>query len=80
MDAIDRLIRETRARWIVLSYGSGGRATAAELDEILRSHGRLREVVKVNYKRNVMARMKWTDEWVSESDAPNYEFLFLLEK
>ena len=80
VEAIDRLIRETRARWIVLSYSSGGRATAIELDEILHSRGVLREVVKVNYKRNVMATMKWTDEWARESDAPNYEFLFLLEK
>ena len=80
VEAIDRLIRETRARWIILSYSSGGRATAAELDEILRSYGRLREVVKVNYKRNVMSGMKWTDEWVRQSQAPNYEFLFLIEK
>ena len=80
VEAIDRLIGETRARWIILSYSSGGRATAVELDEILRSHGRLREVVKVNYKRNVMSGMKWTDEWVRQSQSPNYEFLFLIEK
>ena len=80
VDAIDRLIRDTRAHWIVLSYSSGGRATAEELNEVLRSHGKLREVVEINYKKNVMSNMKWTDEWVEESEKPNYEFLFLLEK
>ena len=80
VDAIDRLIRDTRAQWIILSYSSGGRATAEELNEVLRAHGKLREMVEINYKKNVMANMKWTHDWVAESEKPNYEFLFLLEK
>lgn len=80
VDAIDRLIRDTHAQWIILSYSSGGRATAEELNEVLRSHGRIREVVEIDYKKNVMSEMKWTHEWVQESEKPNYEFLFLLEK
>ena len=80
VDAIDRLIRDTQAHWIILSYSSGGRATAEELNEVLQSHGRLREVVEINYKKNVMSNMKWTHEWVEELEKPNYEFLFLLEK
>ena len=80
VDAIDRLIRDTRAHWIVLSYSSGGRATAEELDEVLRSHGEIRELVEIDYKKNVMSNMKWTHEWVKESERPNYELLFLLEK
>lgn len=80
VEAIDRLIRDTRAHWIVLSYSSGGRATAEELNEVLGSHGKLREVVEINYRKNVMSNMKWTHEWVEEADKPNHEFLFLLEK
>ena len=80
VEAIDRLICDTRAQWIVLSYSSGGRATAEELNEVLCSHGKLREVVEIDYKKNVMSNMKWTYEWVEESEKPNYEFLFLLEK
>src|SRR5215212_4064148 len=32
VDAIERLLRETRARHVILSYSSGGRATAEELN------------------------------------------------
>lgn len=80
IEALDRLIQATRAHWIILSYGSGGRATADELNEVLQSHGKLREVVEINYKKNVMANMRWTHQWVDESEKPNIEFLFLLEK
>lgn len=80
IEALDRLIQDTRAHWIILSYSSGGRATADELNEVLQSHGNLREVVEINYKKNVMANMRWTNQWVDESEKPNIEFLFLLEK
>ena len=80
VEAISNLIRATQARWVVLSYSSGGRATAKELDEILQANGRLVDVVAIDYKRNVMANMKWTHEWVRESERPNREFVFLLEK
>jgi adenine-specific DNA-methyltransferase len=32
------------------------------------------------YRKNVMAGMRWTNEWVNEAEAPNKEFLFLIEK
>ena len=80
VEAIEKLIRTTRARWIVLSYSSGGRATAQELNEVLRANGRLLEVFEIDYQRNVMAGMKWTNEWLKEAEEPNREFLFLLEK
>lgn len=78
--AIDNLLKSTQARWIILSYSSGGRATAAELDQILRDNGRLREVTAIDYRRNVMANMTWTNQWVNASEKPNREFLFLLER
>ena len=80
VEAIERLIQSTKARWILLSYSSGGRATAEELDQILSSNGKLVEVVKVDYQKNVMAGMKWTNEWVGDADRANQEFLFLIEK
>ena len=79
VEAIERLIRNTRAQWIILSYSSTGRATAGELNEILRSNSSLMEAVGIDYKRNVMAGMKWTHDWVQDADAPNREFLFLIE-
>ena len=80
VEAVNNLITAARAQWIVLSYSSGGRATAQELDAILRDNGKLSEVIAIDYRRNVMANMKWTHQWVRESEKPNREFVFLLEK
>ena len=80
VDAIERLIREAQVKWILLSYSSGGRATADELREVLSRNGKILETLSINYKKNVMAEMKWTHEWIRETDDPNQEFLFLIEK
>ncbi|MCL2346706.1 MAG: DNA adenine methylase [Planctomycetaceae bacterium] len=80
MDAIDRLIASVNAKYVLLSYSSGGRATAAELAETLQRNGRLLETVEIDYKKNVMAVMKWTNAWLRDAEKPNREFLFLLEK
>src|ERR1044071_7555794 len=80
VEAIERLLKLTKARHIILSYSSGGRATAAELNDVIRSSGKMLEVVELDYRRNVMGGMRWTHEWVRDADAPNREFLFLIEK
>ncbi len=80
VDAIERLLRATRARHIILSYSSGGRATAEELHEVISSAGRLIEVLAIDHRKNVMAGMRWTHQWIAAAQAPNKEFLFLLEK
>jgi adenine-specific DNA-methyltransferase len=79
VEAIKRLLQQTKARHIILSYSSGGRATAEELNEVIGSSGKLIEVVEVDYKRNVMSGMRWTHEWVRDADERNREFLFLIE-
>lgn len=78
--AIDKLLRSTDAQWIILSYSSGGRATAEELNEAIRSHGEILDAIEIDYKQNVMAGMKWTNEWTRDAENPNREFLFLIEK
>jgi adenine-specific DNA-methyltransferase len=80
VEAIEKLIKATRTRWVILSYGSGGRATAEEMNQVLRSNGKLLDVVELDYNKNVMAGMKWTNEWLRDAERPNREFLFLLEK
>jgi adenine-specific DNA-methyltransferase len=80
VEAIERLLRQTKCRHIILSYSSGGRATAAELNEVIKGAGRLVETIDVDYKRNVMGDMRWTNEWVREAEGANREFLFLIEK
>ena len=80
VEAIEELIKMTQARWILLSYSSGGRATAEELNDVMTSNGKLLAVTEMDYKRNVMGSMKWTNEWLPTTSIPNQEYLFLLEK
>ena len=80
VEAIERLIQSTNARWIILSYSSGGRATSDELNDMLSSNGTVVDVIELDYKRNVMAGMKWTNEWLRDAESPNREFLFLIDK
>lgn len=80
VEAIEKLIKATQARWIILSYSSGGRATAHELNEIIQSNGTLVETVALEYRKNVMSAMRWTNQWVRAAEQPNREFLFLIQK
>ncbi|MDR1972751.1 MAG: DNA adenine methylase [Treponema sp.] len=80
IEAIEKLIKETTANYIILSYSSGGRATAQELNNVLNSYGKIIEIEKINYKKNVMATMKWTNNWIKDIDEDNFEYLFLMEK
>jgi adenine-specific DNA-methyltransferase len=79
MNAIRSLIEQTNARYILLSYSSGGRATKEELYSILNDSGTLLKAIEIDYKKNVMGNMRWTNEWVN-SDGKYLEYLFLMEK
>lgn len=79
LQAIERLIEVTDARYILLSYSSGGRATKEALCDMFNRSGTLLQVVEIDYTKNVMGAMRWTNEWVN-SDGKCHEFLFLMEK
>ncbi|MFV0392555.1 MAG: DNA adenine methylase [Paludibacteraceae bacterium] len=79
MQAIRRLIAETKARYILLSYSSGGRATKEELHQIMTDTGKLLKIVEIDYQKNVMGNMRWTNEWIN-SDGKYREYLFLMQK
>ncbi len=79
MQAIKNLIEQTNAHYILLSYSSGGRATKEELNDILHANGNVVVAREINYKKNVMSNMRWTNEWIN-SDGKYMEYLFLLEK
>lgn len=79
-EAIKHLLKKTDAEHIILSYSSGGRSTASELSEVLESSGKILEFVKVDYKQNPMASMRWTNAWTRDNKTPNQEYLFLIEK
>lgn len=79
MQAIRKLINETKSKFILLSYSSGGRATKEELHDILNTGGKLIRGIEIDYKKNVMGNMRWTNEWVN-SDGKYLEYLFLMQK
>ncbi|MDO9153701.1 MAG: DNA adenine methylase [Paludibacter sp.] len=79
MKALGKLIKETKAHYILLSYSSGGRATKQELNDIISESGKLLRAVEIDYKKNVMGNMRWTNEWIN-SDGKYHEYLFLMEK
>lgn len=78
MQSIKKLIEQTKAHYILLSYSSGGRATKQELIDIINENGTLKSMYEIDYKKNVMAGMTWTNEWASDKE--NKEYLLLLEK
>jgi adenine-specific DNA-methyltransferase len=78
--AIEKLIASVDAKYVALSYSSGGKATALELNDILNRHGRLIKTLEIDYKKNVMADMKWTHEWLRDAEKTHREFIFLIAK
>lgn len=79
MQAIGNLLKLTNARYILLSYSSGGRASKEALYECIQSAGKLLAAVEIDYRKNVMGQMRWTNKWVN-SDGKHLEYLFLMEK
>lgn len=79
MKALRKLIEETKAHYLLLSYSSGGRATKQQLLDIISDSGKLLDVKMIDYKKNVMSNMQSTKKWIS-SDEKHHEYLFLMEK
>ena len=79
LNELEKLIQEIKTKYILLSYSSGGIITKDELKDILQKNGTLIHSQEIDYKKNVMANMKWTNEWSAKSSS-NQEYLFLLKK
>ncbi|MEK7099418.1 MAG: DNA adenine methylase [Patescibacteria group bacterium] len=79
LQSLRKLIQETNSRYILLSYSSGGRATKQELNNIIDESGELLKAIEIDYKKNVMGNMRWTNKWIN-SDEKHHEYLFLMEK
>ena len=80
LEAIECLLRKVPARHVLLSYSSGGRATSNELVDVLQSVGEIEQVVEIEYKKNVMSGMRWTNEWIRPKEGKNIEYLYLMRK
>jgi adenine-specific DNA-methyltransferase len=79
MEALRRLVSETKTRYLLLSYSSGGRATKQQLLDIISDSGKLLEIKLIDHKKNVMSNMRSTSEWIN-SDGKHNEYLFLMQK
>ena len=51
VEALRKLIEITPTKFIILSYSSGGRATASELHTALEESGSVLEIIEVDYKK-----------------------------
>lgn len=81
MRAIKDLIKKTKAKYIVLSYNNNGRATLDAILEVIKDLNMNCSVLEMDYKKNIMATMTWTNEWLSDKkEIKNKEYLFLIEK
>jgi len=82
IDALKKLIEKTKAKYIVLSYNNNGRATFDAITEIFRELKMQCSILEMDYRKNVMATMVWTNEWLTSGheDIKNKEFLFLIQK
>jgi adenine-specific DNA-methyltransferase len=81
LEALRELIKSTNARYLMLSYSSGGRATKEQLIGIISELGTLKELKKIDYRKNVMSNMRSTNKWLKDNDEDrHYEYLFLMEK
>lgn len=78
LNAVDRLLGQTDARYILFSYGSGGRIPREELLQTLTSHGKLLTAKEIDYNKNIMAKLTSTNAW-TQTDS-NKEYLFLIKK
>ena len=81
LKAIEKLIKECRSCYILLSYSNGGRATKKEICEVINSCCSKVKVFAIDYRRNVMSNMRWTHNWTKEKRNLTYRiFIFNAEK
>jgi len=46
---------------------------------IVSANGKLLKAIEIDYKKNVMGNMCWTNQWINSNDS-HKEYLFLIEK
>lgn len=81
IEALEKLIKNTPAKYVVLSYNNNGRATFKVIMNILKNFKKKFSVIEMDYKKNVMASItRTTNEWINDTNGKNKEYLFLIHK
>jgi adenine-specific DNA-methyltransferase len=81
--AVEHLLEQTRARYILLSYSSGGRVNSKDLEESIAGLGFDHIVMELPHKEHVMGAMTWTGDWIKRrvpESRGHREYLFLLSR
>ena len=77
--AVEKLIKKTSARRILLSYSPGREVHNEALRCVLRRQAKIAKTLRVDYQKNVMTQMTVTGTW--QTPQPRHqEILILLEK
>ena len=81
IEALERLIKNTPAKYVILSYNNNGRATLQAIKDILNNLQKKVSIIEMDYEKNVMATItRTTNEWINEANGKNKEYLFLIQK
>jgi len=81
IEAIEKLIKDTPAKYVILSYNNNGRATFQAIKDILKNLKKKISIFEMDYRKNVMATItRTTNEWINDSNGKNKEYLFLIHK
>ena len=81
IEAIEKLIKNTPAKYVVFSYNNNGRATFKAIKDILKNLKKKISIFEMDYRKNVMATItRTTKEWINDTNGKNKEYLFLIHK
>lgn len=81
IEAIKKLLKNTPAKYVILSYNNNGRATFQAIKDILKNLKKKISILEMDYRKNVMATItRTTNEWINETNGKNKEYLFLIQK
>ena len=79
VEAVGKLIAQTTAPKIILSYAPGAEIINNAVRAVIMKHGTVRQTLRIDYKKNVMAEMVTDGVWQKPS-GPHQEILFYIIK
>lgn len=80
IDAIEQLLKKTKSPYILLSYSTQGRATTKAIQELITDLNFSVNILEIDYKSNVMAKMSWTKDWLADEANLLKELIFVISK
>jgi len=78
--AIENLIINSNSKYVLFSYNSNSRVPIPNIIDFLIGSKLKFNTYKVDYKKNVMASMSSSKEWLNLEHKENYEILLLVHK